>query len=431
MIAMIGILGIVHIVVPLIGLGVSLIVSGCSDGGPPDEPDGGDGDGFEVDNDDDGMEEYEPVSDDGGIPDGEYITDGDQDISVFGFGGTIRDLDPHADGSLWAYVQESPPAVYLCDVDGTNRATCNNEADLPFGQPVNYFSQPGVFGVAASQGNGGTPIDVAILDETTGAEIKHYHIQDLEVIPGGITYTPTYPLGLAVYQNVHGHDRIFLATGNWMEGERRFITGTFLCFIRMQDFSDSVPFYFSDGKNLSSMAITTLNNQAVLVALNAGHESAGEPASVVIYDPEASELVTPLKKISLGQGVEAASLAELALDASGQVAYVGIEIPNKGLARINLRTEAVNLLSVPEIEGEIADIIVADLRDDVAGEEIYVAVDDGASGAIICVSSDLANFGGIHPLNRPPYTLAAAGGYLYIGAGNDLLAIDPQAVDWQ
>ena len=428
---MIGIIGIVHVVVPLVFLGLGIGVAGCSDGGPPDEPDGGDGDGFEVDNDDDGCEECEPVSDDGGIPDGDYITDGDQDSQVFGFGGTIRDLDPNADGRLWAYVEESPPAVYLCDVDGTNSATCNNVADLPFGQPVNYFSQPGVFGVAASQGNGGTPIDVHILDENTGAELKHYHIQDLEVIPGGITYTPTYPLGLAVYQNVQGHDRIFLVTNNWMEGEGRFITGTMLCFTRMEDFSDNIPFYFSDGKNLSSMTITTLNNQDVLVALNGGHRDAGEEASVVIYDPEASELVTPLKKISLGQGVEAASLAELATDASGQVAYVGIETPNRGLARIDLRTDAVDVVSVSEIEGKIADIIVADLRDDVDGEEIYVAVDDGASGAIICVSSDLASFGGIYPLIKPPHALATAGGYLYIGAGNDLVAIDPKTVDWQ
>jgi hypothetical protein len=432
---MIGILGIVHIVVPLVGLGVSLIVSGCSDGGPPDEPDGGDGDGFEVDNDDDGCAECEhQVSDDGGIQEDDYLPDGDgdvgdQDSSLFGFQGTIVDLDPNENGQLWAYVEESPPALYLCDVDGANNASCNKVADLPFGQPVNYFSQPGVFGVAVSQGSGGNPIDVAILDEGTGGEIKHYHIQDLEVIPGGITYTPTYPLGLAVYQNVHGHDKIFLATNNRQGGQ--FITSTVLCFTRMQDFSDNIPFYFSGGKNLSSVAITALNNQNVLVALNGGHQDAGEPASLVIYDPEASELVTPLKSIALGQGVEAASLAELALNASGQVAYVGTVAPNSGLARIDLETDAVNLVSVPEIQGRIADIIVADLRDDMDGEEIYVAVNDGASGAIICVGQDLATFGGIIPVDRPPNALSTSGGYLYIGAGDDLMAIDPRATEWQ
>lgn len=351
------------------------------------------------------------------------------------FSGRIADIDD-VNGDLVAF---GGPGILRCDVSGIEDSTCNTIADLPrdIFNPINYHSLQNGYGVAVASPSFGTPFDMMFVNENaanpSAAVERRLGIAGVTMPGVGDLFVPTFPRGLAKYRATSpapSHDRIFLSTGNWLSDESRFIRGTILCFAL-----NGVPnvllehIGFPEGINTSALAMTRLDlgggEKDILLALNAGAIDPADEhmAGIAVIDPELAEIGL-LKTISLGE-VAASPLAEFAMSANGRKVYVGIDEPSREVMEVDLVSNGVRSIGLDGLgEGEAAGIKADSSR-------IYFASanHDTRDGNIVFIDASSRRVLGKLPLSEEPTALEVAGGYLYIAAGNTLIAVDPSEVE--
>lgn len=354
-------------------------------------------------------------------------------LQAASFGGPVADLDPTVGGGLIAF-GGMPSAVHRCQPNGIGDAVCTVVAEFPAGiHPINSFSTPFGYALAiAAPAASGNPIDLFRIDEAAidpALAVEGHKTIDDVIIPGlGYSFMPTFPLGIAAYHDLTpAHDRLFIATRNEYQVPGIVAQGVVLCAADSPaDFAMMQPPVFSPGLDTSALVTTQLTiggvPKTVLVALNAGRIDPADAytAGISVFDPD-SPVTVHLKTIALGE-VAAAKLAEMPLDASGTIAYVVIEAPQKRLVAVNLQTNAVATIPLGNaLVGETTGL-------DVEGTTAYIA---DASGRIVFVDIPSASVLGFVPLPEPPTALTAVGPFLYVAAGHNVIAIDPALVELQ